>query len=133
MRNPKFLRNLILPALLTTAIAGTGHAAVVNLTPVLGGTITGTTELAPHEKISYTFKVPVPYHFMFGFSDVIDFTTSGGPGDFVETFTNGATASTGSYTLSTAVPEPATWAMLIVGLAGVGAMTRRRNVKPAVA
>jgi hypothetical protein len=53
--------------------------------------------------------------------------------------------STGSYfccssltemaftvTLSSAVPEPSTWAMLLLGFAGVGFMTYRRKSKPAL-
>jgi hypothetical protein len=37
-----------------------------------------------------------------------------------------------SVTLVTAVPEPSTWAMIILGFAGIGFMTYRRRSKPAL-
>jgi hypothetical protein len=36
-------------------------------------------------------------------------------------------------TLQAAVPEPSTWAMMILGFAGVGYMAYRRRNQPAVA
>jgi hypothetical protein len=34
--------------------------------------------------------------------------------------------------LSSAVPEPATWAMLLIGFAGIGFMAHRRKSRPAL-
>jgi hypothetical protein len=43
------------------------------------------------------------------------------------------TAANGSIvTISAAVPEPSTWAMMILGFAGVGLMAYRRKSKPAL-
>jgi hypothetical protein len=39
---------------------------------------------------------------------------------------NGATGAVGA-TLSNAVPEPATWAMMITGVFAIGSMLRRRR------
>ena len=39
---------------------------------------------------------------------------------------------TGTMTAITAVPEPSTWAMLILGFAGIGFMAYRRKSKPAL-
>jgi hypothetical protein len=36
------------------------------------------------------------------------------------------------FTISSAVPEPSTWAMMILGFAGVGVMAYRRKSKPAL-
>jgi hypothetical protein len=36
------------------------------------------------------------------------------------------------YDLKTAVPEPSTWAMMMLGFAGLGFMAYRRNSKPAL-
>ena len=47
------------------------------------------------------------------------------------TFT-GDGAFTGTMTAVTAVPEPSTWAMMILGFAGVGFMVYRRKSKPAL-
>jgi hypothetical protein len=38
----------------------------------------------------------------------------------------------GSVTISGAVPEPSTWAMMLLGFAGVGFVAYRRKSKPAV-
>jgi hypothetical protein len=52
------------------------------------------------------------------------------------TFHSNGTSQDGTYTavfdIAAAVPEPATWAMMIVGFAGVGFMAYRRNFKPAL-
>lgn len=37
-----------------------------------------------------------------------------------------------SFEVAGAVPEPSTWAMLILGFAGIGFMTYRRKSKPAL-
>jgi hypothetical protein len=48
-------------------------------------------------------------------------------------FDNSDTASiTGSITNVSAVPEPSTWAMMILGFFGVGFMAYRRSNKPAI-
>ncbi len=39
---------------------------------------------------------------------------------------------TGDLTISAAVPEPSTWAMMILGFAGIGFMAYRRKSKPAL-
>jgi PEP-CTERM motif len=39
---------------------------------------------------------------------------------------------TGTLTISAAVPEPSTWAMMILGFVGVGFMAYRRKSKPAL-
>ena len=41
-------------------------------------------------------------------------------------------AETGGASITTAVPEPSTWAMLLLGFAGVGFMAYRRKSKPAL-
>ena len=129
MRTLNLLKTALVPALLATAIAGAAQAktVVIPLTPDLPGTITGTTALSAHEKVIYTFTIPKPYNFFFEFSDGIDFTTSGQAGSYQETFTNGSAASTGTYTLTTSVPEPASWAMMLVGFGALGAVVRRRK------
>jgi hypothetical protein len=38
----------------------------------------------------------------------------------------------GTWTVTTDVPEPSTWAMLLLGFAGLGFMAYRRKSKPAV-
>jgi PEP-CTERM motif len=42
------------------------------------------------------------------------------------------TSLTGPSPITTAVPEPSTWAMMILGFAGVGFMAYRRKSKPAL-
>jgi hypothetical protein len=47
-------------------------------------------------------------------------------------FTNGLQLDQPTLTLSAVVPEPSTWAMMILGFAGVGFMAYRRRNKPAM-
>jgi PEP-CTERM motif len=55
-------------------------------------------------------------------------------GDFGQEFIDVSLASaiTTDTSLTTAVPEPSTWAMMILGFAGVGFMAYRRKSKPAL-
>jgi PEP-CTERM motif len=48
------------------------------------------------------------------------------------TDTGGNTFSIGAVAPAPAVPEPATWAMMILGFAGIGFMAYRRQSKPAL-
>ena len=45
---------------------------------------------------------------------------------------NNYSAVSGSVNLASAVPEPSTWAMMLLGFCGIGAMTYRRKSKPAL-
>lgn len=47
--------------------------------------------------------------------------------DFPQGFSNAALYSTGA-----AVPEPATWALMLLGFGGIGAVLRRRRLGPAL-
>ena len=52
-------------------------------------------------------------------------------GDIVGySFINGGTFDAVVWTPVTAVPEPSTWAMLLLGFAGIGFMAYRRKAKP---
>ncbi len=52
-------------------------------------------------------------------------------GDKLTFVAEGTSDSLGGYldniTISTAVPEPATWAMMLLGFGGLGALLRRRR------
>jgi hypothetical protein len=48
------------------------------------------------------------------------------------TATDSFFSATGGATLAPAVPEPSTWAMLLLGFAGIGFMAYRRRSKPAL-
>jgi PEP-CTERM motif len=50
-------------------------------------------------------------------------------GNHPDAFVSG---SISSITISAAVPEPSTWAMMILGFTGVGFMAYRRKSKPAL-
>lgn len=52
---------------------------------------------------------------------------------FTGTYTLGDARGSGTFNISGDVPEPATWAMMILGLGGVGASLRRRRAAPSAA
>ena len=60
--------------------------------------------------------------------------TAGNPINiFVADVFSGQTGNTGRWTLALpSVPEPSTWAMLLLGFAGIGFMAYRRKSKPAL-
>ena len=56
----------------------------------------------------------------------LDAAAAGGPFQFTGTYRLGDTTGSGTFNVS-AVPEPSTWAMMILGFAGIGFMTYRRR------
>jgi hypothetical protein len=95
---------------------------------VSGGQIVGADALL-------NFFDPVGGDFQFRFDSISDGTPThlnllfwnGGGGPIVGTGNQGGFAGT-TYTAVAAVPEPSTWAMMILGFAGIGFMAyRRRN------
>ena len=56
---------------------------------------------------------------------------SGGPFTLTGTYTLGDVSGSGTFNVS-AVPEPSTWAMMILGFAGIGFMAYRRKSRPAL-
>lgn len=76
-----------------------------------------------------------------GTPDVLTFSGSGTinysgfdptPGSFIFTAQGGTITSFSATTLARAVPEPATWGMMLLGFAGIGFAMRRRR-QPALA
>ena len=71
------------------------------------------------------------------FSQYVQFSAT--TGDFITsaTFTNVPSTDafeTANYSITQAVPEPATWAMMLIGFGGIGySMRRRRNLQQALA
>jgi hypothetical protein len=53
------------------------------------------------------------------------------PGTYETTWGNG-TNQNFTLEIGSAVPEPSTWAMMLLGFAGVGFMAYRRKAKPAL-
>ncbi len=84
-----------------------------------------------------TFEETVNSSFLLSSSSFALSTGDGGTkaffaADVTTTFATGAsnTGPVGGLTISTAVPEPSTWAMMILGFMGVGFMAYRRRGQP---
>jgi hypothetical protein len=75
-----------------------------------------TTALDGNHNLTYTFET-------------LNFSTLGGPVtlSFLSQDTGDFGAVVGGVTISNAVPEPSTWAMMILGFMGVGFMAYRRK------
>jgi hypothetical protein len=124
-------------ALALTAAATIPSAALaktVNLTPLFPGTITGV--VSPYlagEIVDFKFTIEPNYRFVFtesgmggNFPFPISSTSTGGAGSYTETFGPVPVHGEVEYTLTTAIPEPATWALMMVGFGLAGASMRRR-------
>jgi hypothetical protein len=81
---------------------------------------------------SLMFDIDVSSTFLLDASDFVLSTGSGGTKAFfaADITGNGNTGPVGALTLTTAVPEPSTWAMMILGFCGLGFMAYRRKSKP---
>jgi hypothetical protein len=116
-----------------TSVAASASATVYTLMPKEPGTITGTETVDGPGMDSFAFTVDSPYTFSFeATSGVFEFpiySAGTAPGAYTVDFTATGPGTIG-YTLTTAgVPEPATWAMMLAGVGGIGAAMRRRPVK----
>ncbi|KRQ94718.1 hypothetical protein CQ12_04090 [Bradyrhizobium jicamae] len=121
-----------------------------DLSFIPAGTETGFTAVLFNIIVPNNSNPPITVSFSFNngaFGDltlgnnVYDFTLGNGSNFFLATVTNGSIISQGSLVTSgnmdafqqvrvdtvAAVPEPSTWAMLILGFAGVGFMAYRRK------
>ena len=56
-------------------------------------------------------------------SQTLGYSVAGGQGNF-------GTQRLGTFNVAAAVPEPGTWAMMLVGFGAIGATMRRRRVRP---
>ena len=82
------------------------------------------------------FTILAPYSFSFTatgsggtFPFPIPVSASGTSGSYTETFGPLPVHGTVSYSLTTAVPEPATWSLMLLGLAALGGALRLRARK----
>ncbi len=114
------LKNIVLgAAAATAAIAMAASASALTLSPVLtgaGGTISGSTA----GTTTYVFTITAPYKFSFTVNGNTELTGYSG---LYTVHQPGAS----TYSLTTAVPEASTWAMMLIGVAGVGGVMRRRS------
>ena len=89
----------------------------------------------PASSYSYTYQATLNgnHSLNYEFHSFV-FTTTGGPEtlSFVSNNEGAYGGVVGGVTISAAVPEPSTWAMMILGFAGVGFMAYRRR-KPSIA
>jgi hypothetical protein len=113
--------------------AGSAGAVTINLMPVYPGTISGSVPYTPNETLKFTFTVKSPYTFTFiesgsggTFPYPITVESTGSAGAYTETFPKVPASGVVDYSLTTAVPEPATWALMMVGFGLAGASMRRR-------
>ena len=134
-------------SVLSTGVSGI--AAAPNATPFLvvpsdGASSSGTATYSSANRItafSFDWGTPDNYNtltFRSGVTIVASFTGSGLPaGNYGYTFTNAQNVNAVDFSSTqrafeidnvgvTAVPEPTTWALLIVGFGMVGAAARRR-------
>lgn len=124
----------------TLGLAVTAHATTIMLAPAGAGTVSGATFYATNETLVFNLAIKSPDTFKFSatgsggtFPFPISESLSGMSGTYSLTYGPFPVSGTVDYTLTTAVPEPASWALMIVGLAVVGGYVRRRHPGKAAA
>ena len=97
-----------------TTISGTA-VNDLNFTNITFNSATGTTSTGGGTSMAHVDLQPI---------------VSGGPQHLVITGSGGSAATFGgtvSFVLAGAVPEPTTWALMIVGFGGIGGLLRKRR------
>jgi hypothetical protein len=117
------------------SFGGPAQALVVTLTPIVG-TISGSETYTTNETIDFKFTIDAPDTFVFtaigdggSFPFPITETASGTSGTFTEVYGPFPVHGTVDYSLTSAVPEASTWAMMLLGFAGLGFAYRRTTKK----
>jgi hypothetical protein len=101
-------------------------------------------DYSKNETLKFTYTIPAPDKYKF--TDTVDLTIpgipvlaipgaqTGGSGAAMTVIGPLAYSGTVTYTLDVlGVPEPASWALMLVGVAGAGAVFRRRRTAAATA
>jgi len=111
----------IIAAVGAMSLATSAYAGTTVITPVLGGTTSGSYTFTGPGTEDFDFTIPALYDYKFTLTaGLFSTTSSGGPGSYVVAVT-ATGAGTVDYSLATsAVPEPMTWAMMLLGFAGLG-------------
>ncbi len=135
-------------AVASIAASAQAKTVVIKLTPPpvkAGDVLSGTVDYSKNETLKFTYTIPAPDKYKF--TDTVVLTLPGDlpPLDIPGTQTGGSGAAvtvigplpysgTVTYTLDVlGVPEAASWALMVVGVGGVGAMVRRRRTAVAAA
>ncbi len=118
----------------TLCLASPSQAVTKILTPVYPGTITGSVTYTTNESLFFKFTIASPYKFKFtadgsggNFPFPIDIAATGTSGTYTEKFGPFPVHGAVDYTLTTVVPEPAVWVLMIGGFGLVGLSARRRG------
>jgi len=111
------------------AVCGAAQAKTVDL-----GTIdSATTEansfaVTSGETVVFEFTVDAPYVYTLTIDEPGSDNTYSGAGTYTYyQKTKFGEAGEFSYSLTTAVPEPMTWALMVMGVGGLGAVMRRQR------
>lgn len=128
-----------------TALVFAGGAAsaatTIAITPAVPGTVMDTTTYTANDTVDFTFTIPTGYTFQFAtagfggtFPAPVGFSASGGSGSFTETFGPYPYHGFLAYSLTTAaIPEPAVWSLMLLGLGALGGALRLTPRKGALA
>jgi PEP-CTERM motif len=100
----------------------TGYQFTTQTNVVVPGLLPPNYPPTPYEEEVFSFDLPP----LFGMADGIYI-----PSIFQDSYYTYNEGAPGSWRIS-AVPEPSTWAMLLLGFAGIGFMAYRRKSKPTV-
>lgn len=114
--------------------ASPSQAVVKIITPVYPGTVSGSVAYTTNESLYFKFTVNSPYKFTFTadgsggtFPFPIDLEATGTSGTYTEKFGPFPVNGVVDYILTTVVPEPGAWMLMVAGFGLVGASARRRG------
>jgi hypothetical protein len=114
-----------------TVNIGSNPTIILTDSNISGGGIQGTSSSSIDVALTASNTNPTTHQNVPNGTLLLDvYNGAANAGTFQILAFNDGTVASGSYTIAPAVPEPSTWAMMILGFCGIGFMAYRRKSAP---
>jgi hypothetical protein len=115
-------------AIAALGVTTSASAGTIDISPAFPGTVTGSYTFTEAGSEDFNFTIVSPYDYQFTLTaGAFSTTSSGGAGKYSVLVTASRPGTVDYSLVTTGVPEVSTWAMMLLGFAGLGWAGYRRS------